>query len=52
MVVARKCTGMLEHALAMVAIDMFRPIGMVEALCLERVVLVDQSTLRTVSAIV
>jgi len=50
--VAHKCTGMLEHALVMVAVDMFRPLGMVEALCLERVALVDQSTLRTVSAIV
>ena len=39
---ARKCMGMLEHALAMVAIDMFRPLEMVEALCLERVALVGQ----------
>jgi len=42
--VARKCMEMLEHVLVMVAIDMFRPLGMVEALCLERVALVDQST--------
>jgi len=52
MAVACKCMGMLEHALAMVAVHMFRPLGMVEALCLERVALVDQSTLRIVSAIV
>ena len=52
MAVAHKCMGMLEHALAMVAVDMFRPLGMVEALSLERVALVDQSTLHTVSAIV
>ena len=51
MVVAHKCMGMLEHALVM-SVDTFRPLGMVEELCLERVALVDQSTLRTVSAIV
>jgi hypothetical protein len=49
--VAHKYTGMLGHALAMLAVDLFRPLGMLDAL-VERVPLVDQSTLRTVSAIV